>query len=846
MVSGNVKVAGSQIFQPFRALGHVTNHIPFALQSRGNNHFVTTCLGNAFHIYNCSRLNLLFVGPALNQDIQCLTAQGDLTFTACGKEVISWKRGKQVQVYAGYSSNVHLLLCFGEHLLAVTEDNKLVIRKISDGEIHVELDFDPSSFHITGIMHPSTYLNKVLLTSRQGTMQLWNIRTGKLVYEFKSFGSGITAVVQAPAVDVVGVGLEDGRVVVHNLKYDERILSFTQEWGPVIGLSFRTDEHPVLATTAGGRVMLWDLEKRKLITTMIDPHNGQVTSLQFLQSQPLMLTSGNDNAIKLWIFDQPDGNPRLLRSRSGHSAPPTLIRHYGPTGKEIMTAGLDRALRNFSTIQDQQNIEFSQGSVLSKSKKLGIRAEELKLPPVIAFAAEDLRQKDWDNVITAHLNTLDVHTWSYENKVIGKHILKPNRPLPNVVAKAVALSPCGNFAVVGLSNGEIDRYNIQSGLHRGSYGKPSAHKGMIRSIVTDALNQVMVSGGADGMVKFWDFTKHRRIAIINTGAPVSKMVLHRESNLLAVGGDDFIVRVYDVDTKKLVREFPGHANRITDMTFSNDCRWLITSSMDATVRVWDLVSARPLDWFRVEAPVTGLSMSPTLDFLATTHVDSVGVCLWANKTIFSNVTIKPINSDYEPTLVEMPSAAAMEEDIQQDGQDSAPGEEADLEDDNEYKSPDQLSEELLTLSSVPASHWQTLANLDLIKERNKPTEAPKAPEAAPFFLPTASGLVPKFVAGDDDAPAVTEGGSRLINLGKLNPMSPFQSTLLKCAAADNYDDLISMMSAMGPASIDLEFRSLSPMNNCEQHRALMTFMCHELDMRRNFELIESYMSLYLR
>ncbi len=40
---------------------------------------------------------------------------------------------------------------------------------------------------------------------------------------------------------------------------------------------------------------------------------------------------------------------------------------------------------------------------------------------------------------------------------------------------------------------------------------------------------------------------------------------------------------------------------------------------------------------------------------------------------------------------------------------------------------------------------QTLANLDDIKKRNRPAEAPKAPAEAPFFLPTLPGLEPAFV-----------------------------------------------------------------------------------------------------
>lgn len=42
---------------------------------------------------------------------------------------------------------------------------------------------------------------------------------------------------------------------------------------------------------------------------------------------------------QVWIFDQEGGGARLLRSREGHSAPPTTIHHHGSDGKNILSAG---------------------------------------------------------------------------------------------------------------------------------------------------------------------------------------------------------------------------------------------------------------------------------------------------------------------------------------------------------------------------------------------------------------------------------------------------------------------------------------------------------------------------
>ena len=90
-----------------------------------------------------------------------------------------------------------------------------------------------------------------------------------------------------------------------------------------------------------------------------------------------------------------------------------------------------------------------------------------------------------------------------------------------------------------------------------------------------------------------------------------------------------------------------------------------------------------------------------------------------------------------------------------------------------------LSEGLVTLSNLPKSRWHNLQQLDTIKQHNKPKEPPKQPKQAPFFLPTAPGLQPKFTAAADDEIPVLEGaGSKILNLGKLVPLSEFQRTLL--------------------------------------------------------------------
>lgn len=48
-------LGGSQLFSPFRALGFVTNQVPLAVQTQGQESLVATAVGSSFHVYNVSK-----------------------------------------------------------------------------------------------------------------------------------------------------------------------------------------------------------------------------------------------------------------------------------------------------------------------------------------------------------------------------------------------------------------------------------------------------------------------------------------------------------------------------------------------------------------------------------------------------------------------------------------------------------------------------------------------------------------------------------------------------------------------------------------------------------------------
>lgn len=295
-----VSVNASKIFHPLRAIGYVCNQVPFALQILGQTIFYTTSIGHQFQVFNNEKLNLVMVGRPIDKPINAIAVWREVTYVAAGNQIYKFQRNELVSKWTSpLPGDIFYLEIFGNHLLSLTEDNVFQVWSLDTGELYTDIQFQKETFSVTCVVHPSTYLNKVVFGSTQGAMQLWNIKTRKLIYVFKPFGSPITCLVQSPVVDVLGVGLLDGTLLLYNVKLDKLLISFKQQ-GKVTSITFRSDEqHHMASASMNGDIAIWDLESRKLFHVIKKAHSGNIPSIRYLHQQNLLVSSGADNALKV-------------------------------------------------------------------------------------------------------------------------------------------------------------------------------------------------------------------------------------------------------------------------------------------------------------------------------------------------------------------------------------------------------------------------------------------------------------------------------------------------------------------------------------------------------------------
>ena len=143
----------------------------------------------------------------------------------------------------------------------------------------------------------------------------------------------------------------------------------------------------------------------------------------------------------------------------------------------------------------------------------------------------------------------------------------------------------------------------------------ASHVDAVVGIAIDSLNKTLVTAGADSKLVLWNFVTHmpHTKSPIMLPSPATKLCHVRDSDLAAIAMNDFGIVVFDCSSLTIVRYFGGsqkvgHTGLISDLGFGPDGRKLFTSSMDGSIRVWDVPTGVCVDWSKCLWLVEVISM----------------------------------------------------------------------------------------------------------------------------------------------------------------------------------------------------------------------------------------------
>ena len=729
--------------------------------------------------------------------------------------------------------------------------------------------------------------DKAILTINAKTNQASHInsisfRTDGLGAGYEMNKQGIMATASAGIGDVTLWDLNDGGRIKGILRGAHNPIG-SAATGGINKVEFLPGQDVMITTGMDNALRSWIFDANTLspIPRILHSrcgHAAPVTRLSFVPSASegadadgkWLMSSGRDQSLWGWSLRRDGQSTELSQGNVQKKA-----KKLGLLGKNLET-------EPSTTLDDLKAPEIvSMACSLNRDGGMGASAGGGKVWSNTSNKkgpadASETNATGWESVVTAHKGDKRARTWFWGRKKAGRWAFESS---DGADVTTVAISSCGTFALIGSAGGSISMFNLQSGIQRRKFPAPitpaqarkmklsmvtsddnqeavngkrrfqpgfGKHTQAVTGLMVDGLNRTVISCSLDGKVKFWDFASGCLLDEIDWASmtSITSAQYHRNNDLVAFSCDDQSLRVIDTETRKLVRELWGCQGQISDFCFSNDSRWIIAASIDSAIRVWDLPTGHLINAFRLESPCTSVAFSDTGEFLATAHSDSAGINIWNNRALFTHVPTRLLQKD-EVTPVMTPNTSGEGGQSRIDAAFEDAVENVDNEDDSNgaESSVDQISKDLLSLSIVPKSRWQTLLHLDNIRQRNKPKEPPKAPEKAPFFLPSLDGReqdLPATRKTDDHMQITAAERSRIT---KMSRTTDTVSALLHSGAGNvHYEAFINHFSSLSPSAADIEIRSL----DLAEMPAFIHALTFRLQQKRDFELVQAWMAVFLR
>ncbi|MEX0642661.1 MAG: hypothetical protein WD468_08160, partial [Pirellulales bacterium] len=188
----------------------------------------------------------------------------------------------------------------------------------------------------------------------------------------------------------------------------------------------------------------------------------------------------------------------------------------------------------------------------------------------------------------------------------------------------VAISPDGKLLAVGFVS--LKLYDLPSRQERIAF---QGHVGLVFAVAFSADGKLLASGGSDRTVRIWDVATGKQQACIANPGPVYGVALVPDASVVAAMGTDKI-RVWDVASPKpanvLRRPRPVNA-----VAYSPDGKTLASNGRGGT-KLWDPVENREIATLAAAPPLNmwpeGLAFSPDGNTLAASGAVYGTIDLW--------------------------------------------------------------------------------------------------------------------------------------------------------------------------------------------------------------------------
>jgi WD40 repeat protein len=295
---------------------------------------------------------------------------------------------------------------------------------------------------------------------------------------------------------------------------------------------------------------------------------------------------------KMPVMVEPVGE---IRRFIGHEDSPVWEARFSPDGKQIVSCGWDKTVRLWDPTTGKELRRF-------------IGHTNIVYTVVFSPDGKNLLSGGSDSVL---------RLWDVAS---GKQIRQFNGH--NEWVGSLAIAGDGKSAISGGYDNILRLWDIKTGNELYRF---VGHSKPIRTVAMTPNGRYALSGSLDGTVKAWNVPGRKEVRSFVGSFPVC---FSADGRLIACGGPERSVIVYDFYSGKELVRLIGHVADVMGVTFSPDGRRVLTAGMDKTVRLWDVKTGKVIKSIS-NLPATVWSVNCSTDgrqalFTLGGHVDSIG------------------------------------------------------------------------------------------------------------------------------------------------------------------------------------------------------------------------------
>jgi WD40 repeat protein len=504
---------------------------------------------------------------------------------------------------------------------------------------------------------PPKHLASMLCSACQDNeVRLWVLGTGEGKDEYLP---GYTMGAFSPDGTRFALANEKGTVsLIRYDQRDQRIPLFEGQTGEVQKAEFGGGSQR-LAALIGNTVMVWALEGAPPQASILLPV-FDVRTFSLSHDGKFLAVLGRDGVVHIWHLEKgrvrpleffdldrmdltEDGGKPYLAAYHEH----VLSLAFSPDGQRLASAGavakegkvegqvvlweVDPACKESRFPNDPGRIfavAFSpDGRLLAEAHENGqIRLRDATQP--LLWPAAKVMHHGTGDIASVHRHKCLEGVAHFMRGAIWQWLGKAD-PTGKQAAWHVAFSPDSKYLASGSADGQVRVWDLGTrALLRPPI--PAFARG-VDCVAFAPVGDLLVASSREGpAIKVWKapHTEEHVESFEQQGQSgnVNKIAFSPDGKYLASAGDDGMVRLWDVATRKQVRALSGHTRRVVGVAFSPDGQRLASSGLDMTVRIWDPSSGQETLVLKGDTRFTsGLAFSPDGRQLVASSVNGVKV-----------------------------------------------------------------------------------------------------------------------------------------------------------------------------------------------------------------------------